>query len=173
MYELGITDPAEILSAVHHEIVVALHQEGADESAQDGMDMSLCIIDEATRTIEFAGAQNPIFIVRDQDVLEFKGDSLYIGGSFSARMDVAFQFKTQTIVYEAGDQLYMFTDGFMDQFGGPQNKKLNKKRFQQILLECARDTVESTSGKLAAALDQWRGRNAQLDDILVLGTRLR
>lgn len=173
VHELGITDPAEILSAVHHEIVDALHQKGAGESAQDGMDMSLCIIDEATRTIEFAGAQNPVFIVRDQDVLEFKGDSLYIGGSFSARMDVAFQFKTQTIAYEAGDQLYMFTDGFMDQFGGPQNKKLNKKRFQQILLECARDTVESTSGKLAAALDQWKGRNAQLDDILVLGTRLR
>lgn len=173
VHEMGKTDPAEILSCVHREIVEALNQEGAGESAQDGMDMSLCIIDESNRTIEFAGAQNPVFIVRDNEVQEFKGDALYIGGSFASRMDVAFQFHTQTISYQPGDQLFMFTDGFMDQFGGPKNKKLNKKRFQEILVECGRETVENANDMLQRALEQWMGRNAQLDDILVVGTRLR
>lgn len=173
VHELGITDPAAILSQVHNEIVTALNQEGESTNAQDGMDMSLCIIDEQNRKIAFAGAQNPIFVVRGEEVLEFKGDALYIGGSFASRLDHAFQFRTQTISYESGDQLYMFTDGFMDQFGGPRNKKLNKGRFKHILVECARETVDKAGQILANALEQWKGVNAQLDDILVLGTRLK
>lgn len=173
VHELGITDPAAILSQVHNEIVKALNQEGESTNAQDGMDMSLCIIDEQNRQIAFAGAQNPIFVVRGEEVHEFKGDALYIGGSFASRLDHAFQFRTQTISYEAGDQLYMFTDGFMDQFGGPRNKKLNKGRFKHILVECARETVDKAGHILANALEQWKGRNAQLDDILVVGTRLK
>lgn len=170
--EQRITEPAEILSNVHREMVRLLHQKGKSDSAKDGMDISLCLIQQDQRTISFAGAQNPIFLVRQDNLLEFKGDSLYLGGNLSARMNGAVSFNTQHIPYEPGDHLFMFTDGFMDQFGGPRNKKLNKRRFKEIILECARSTVSNTGQVLASALEQWKGRNAQLDDILVVGTKL-
>lgn len=165
-------DPSEILGNVHKQVVAALNQEGKGDNAQDGMDMSLCVIDQEARTIQFAGSQNPIFLVRDGELIEYKGDSLYLGGSFASRLNGSFRFQTQEIHYESGDALFMFTDGYMDQFGGPKNKKLNKKRFKEIIQTCARESIEKTTDVLAAALEQWKGRNAQLDDILVIGTRL-
>lgn len=169
--EKGIHDPGRILTEVHKEIITSLNQEEQKNNAQDGMDMSLCIIDPANKKIQFAGAQNPIYLVKDQKAREIKGDGFSIGGSFFVN-HTSSDFTTKEITYEEGTYLYMFTDGYIDQFGGEDNKKMNKKRFKDLLLHTSHNGLTNAKHHFENTFHQWRGLNQQIDDVLIIGTKL-
>lgn len=171
--ELKIEEPSEILSAVHEEIVESLNQASNIESAQDGMDMSLCVIDKTRGVLKFAGAQNSIYIVDEGKVKEIKADHLSIGGTIlSNHMDGAFKFSTKEVPFKEGNQLFMFTDGYMDQFGGESNKKLNKSKFKQLIHSLSQDSLTEAKTKFEDYLKNWMGHNPQVDDILIIGAQL-
>ena len=170
--ELRIQEPSEILKQVHEEIVISLNQSGND-SAQDGMDMSLCVIDKVNKSIRFAGAQNPIYIVDSDDVREIKADNLSIGGTvLSHKLNGSFKFTTKEVTYNEGDHLFMFTDGYMDQFGGETNKKLNKSKFKSLMGDLAIKNLNNAKMHVEAFLEEWRGQCPQVDDILIIGAKL-
>ncbi len=171
--EKGIHEPSLVLAEVHKEIVHSLNQETGIDNSQDGMDMSLCVIDRATNSIEFAGAQNPIIIVKDGKAHEIKADSLSLGGTIlSNKLNGSFHFSTKKISFEAGNMLFMFTDGFVDQFGGTENKKLNKSLFRDLILETYEQNIEHAKSKLESFFKTWCGDNPQIDDVLIIGARL-
>ncbi|MFZ6051748.1 SpoIIE family protein phosphatase [Halocola ammonii] len=166
--ELQITEPSEMLNVLHTEIVSSLHQNNDEENAQDGMDMSICIIDPNNKKIEFAGAHNSMMLVNGSDITEVKADCLSIGG----RLYGDSNFTSKTLDYNPGDKLFLYTDGYIDQFGGENNKKLNKKRFKNLLLEISELSPDGAKDRLDEYLTEWRGATPQLDDILLIGTRL-
>lgn len=171
--EKGIHEPSQVLAEVHKEIVHSLNQETGLENSQDGMDMSLCVIDRSSNSIEFAGAQNPIFIVKEGIVHEIKADSLSLGGTIlSNKLNGAFNFSTKKIFFDEGNMLFMFTDGFVDQFGGAENKKLNKSLFKNLILETYEQNIENAKSKLESFFKTWCGDNPQIDDVLIIGARL-
>jgi serine phosphatase RsbU (regulator of sigma subunit) len=172
--EMKLREPSEILRAIHMEIMEALHQENMSDNAQDGMDLSLCVIDFATKSIKFSGANNSICLVSGENVEEYKSKPVSIGGNLYAHQSRNMEnpFETIEISYHEGDMLYMFTDGFPDQLGGEDNKKFNKARFRQMLRKIATDQVELAGDNCQAFLDNWRKAMPQTDDILLIGARL-
>ena len=170
--EMGKKAPHEILHAVHFEIVNMLNQREAPYNAQDGMDISLCLIDKNTRTIEFSGANNSIMIV-GRDFQEIKAVPLSLGGvAYSKTYDRNNPFKPETIRYEEGDILFMYTDGMLDQLGGSENRKFNKERFRNLLKQLYAMDLDRAVVTCDAFLSQWKMNNAQTDDILLFGTKL-
>lgn len=169
--EKRIYDPGLILSEVHHEIFKALNQEESKSSAQDGMDMSLCVIDQVNKQISFAGAQNSIYLINDHEAKEIKADSYSIGGNLYSTLGSA-SFNTKNIPYEQGTCLYMFTDGYVDQFGGTENKKLNKSRFKEMLINLSSNGLSQAKLGVEQYFQNWKGSNKQIDDVLLIGTRL-
>jgi serine phosphatase RsbU (regulator of sigma subunit) len=172
--EMGLRDPGEILNLVHREIIESLNQNNEFSDTQDGMDMTLCVIGKAGEPIRYAGAQNPIMVVQKGEVTEYKADNLSIGGTFFRDTMSSHQgFTTREIEYQKGAAMFMFTDGFVDQFGGEGGKKFNKKRFRELLLGLSAGCLSSSAEALQSTLDQWRGTHDQLDDIMIIGLRLQ
>lgn len=150
-----------------------MDQEINQESAQDGMDMSLCVIDKQLGTIRFAGAQNSIYLVNNKQITEIKADNLSIGGTIlSKKLNGSFVFTTKEVTYQEGSSLFMFTDGYMDQFGGEGSKKLNKSKFKDLLCNLASDNLKNAKERAEEYLLHWMGQNVQVDDILLIGARL-
>ena len=142
-------------------------QEGASE-LRDGMDLALCCFDENTLELDFAGAQNPLFLIRDGELREIRGDKFAIG-SFKYGQK---EYTNHTVQLQQGDQVYLFSDGYADQFGGPRGKKFLKKRFRQLLLSIAELPMKEQRTELHKSWVQWKGTEEQVDDILVLGIRI-
>ncbi len=171
--ELGFRDPGTILNKVHEEILHSLNHHVQKKTTHDGMDMSLCVIDQATKKIRYAGARNPITLIKNGAAEEYKVDNLSIGGSFFDNLHKnSVGFSTREIAFDSGSFLFMYTDGFMDQFGGENNKKLNKSRFKELLISVSSRNMEQAKSAFDKALTQWRGQNNQVDDILIIGARL-
>lgn len=171
--ELKLRDPGQILNKVHEEILESLNQHNGVSRSQDGMDMSLCLIRPTSNTLEFAGARNPIVLINGDQITELKPDSLSIGGSFFRDKHAESQgFTTKKLTYQSGTYLYLFTDGYIDQFGGPSNKKLNKRRFHNLISGISHNGFTHVKGELDERFEKWRGDNPQIDDILIIGTRL-
>lgn len=171
--ELGHRDPGTILNKVHEEILQSLNHHVQKKSTHDGMDMSLCAIDLDKKVIKYAGARNPITLIQNGSATEHKVDNLSIGGSFFDNLHQNSEgFKTREINFNPGSFLFMYTDGFMDQFGGEKNKKLNKSRFKELLISVSSRNMGNAKSAFDKALTQWRGANNQVDDILIIGARL-
>lgn len=172
--EMKLRDPGDILKHVHIEIMDALHQSDEAHNAQDGMDMSLCVIDFSAQRISFSGANTSMYLCNGEGLNELKSKPLSIGGSLYgkkfASMDVPFD--TVTFSYAPGDRLFMFTDGFADQIGGDGLKKLNKSRFRQLLYDLSRDGYTMANERCDEFLRAWKNSTPQTDDILLLGLRL-
>lgn len=172
--EKQILDPGSVLNEVHKEIVHALHQQKGTASAQDGMDMSLCLIDRNKRKIWYAGAQNSIILVNGDSLEEIKADNISIGGTAfeDRRRESGKSFITREIDYESGTYLFMFTDGYLDQFGGESSKKFNKGRFRKLILDITHKGITHAKSHIEEQFEAWRRQNPQIDDILIIGARL-
>lgn len=160
-------DAAEILEQMRHKIKVAFQQDDSTNSIQDGMDMVVCIVDEETRELDFAGANNGIFISKnDGSLVEIKGTRSPIS---YYRKEKPFQ--NHKIILEANESVFMYSDGYFDQFGGAKKQKINRSRFSQILKDCLAENLPITEYKkrLEDFLDDWQGDEIQIDDILVFG----
>lgn len=160
--------PHTILNSLRANIKRALSQVGRDHEAKDGMDIALSVIDPSTNTLMFAGAYNPLYLVRNSELIEYKGDKMPVGVHINEKES----FTLHEISLQKGDCIYMFSDGYVDQFGGDDNRKFMTKNFKELLLKVSDKEMEEQKKILDDTIDQWIGPNDQLDDILVLGVRI-
>jgi hypothetical protein len=183
-----ITHPGVILRRLRKEIINSLGQKGVAGEQRDGMDISLITLHSDNRKLEFAGAFNPLYLVRRKDLpdpgiadvslMEHTPDCRYILYEINAdKMPVAYwermdKFNTQEFNLINGDCLYLFTDGYADQFGGPAGKKFKYKSFKKLLLENAHLSMKDQRQVLEDTLNKWMGLIEQVDDICVVGIRI-
>lgn len=160
---------SEILDRLRDEIIRALRQKGATGEARDGMDISLAILDRKAGTVQYSGANNPLYLVRRGELTRYQADRMPIGIHVT---DMA-PFTNHIINVEAGDSIYLFSDGYADQFGGEQGKKFMYRQFQELLTSGAALPTHEQMERLDSRLLQWRGDYEQIDDILVIGFRIR
>jgi serine phosphatase RsbU (regulator of sigma subunit) len=158
-----------ILDELNQGVISTLNEGKSDSSIKDGMDMALCVFDFAAQKVEFAGANNPLLLIRDNKVIKYKGDRFPIG-VFEG--DNPQMFKNSEIDLQEGDCLYLSSDGYADQFGGPDNKKFMQRRFEELLLEIHSQPIEIQKEALQKELHKWMGENDQVDDILVIGIKV-
>ncbi len=163
-----ITTAGSFLNKLRKKLKSALHQTGKDTDTKDGIDLSLCIIDKKDRTLQYAGAYNPLYIIRDNNLQIIKGDKMPIGIHYIKEVP----FKNHKIKLKSGDVLYLFTDGYIDQFGGPSNKKYKIVPFRKLLLKIHRKKMSEQKKTLGKELNTWMGSNEQVDDILIIGIRI-
>jgi serine phosphatase RsbU (regulator of sigma subunit) len=162
------TKPSQVLNNLNRLSYEALNSEVDEMAVRDGMDLALCTLDKESYVLEFAGAHSPVFVIRDKVLLQYEPDKFSIGSfAFGER-----EYQNQRVQLEEGDSVYVFSDGFVDQFGGPRGKKFLKKRFKELLLELSHLSMEDQKKKLQASLDEWQGNLEQVDDILVIGIRV-
>ncbi|MCB0395874.1 MAG: SpoIIE family protein phosphatase [Flavobacteriales bacterium] len=165
----GIHRPADVLDYINHFVTESLSQERGESTVRDGMDISLCMLDLKNRRMEFAGAFNPIYIIRNGELLETKGDKHPVGGYVD---DMMMHFTNHSFELKKGDCIYIFSDGYADQFGGPEGKKFKYKAFKELLLDI-RDRPMPEQGKvLDGVITDWMGDLEQVDDICVIGIRV-
>jgi ligand-binding sensor domain-containing protein/serine phosphatase RsbU (regulator of sigma subunit) len=168
--ERGIFEPDLILNSLHRGVTKALQQEKT--ANEDGMDMAICTINLEKKTLEFAGAKNPLIYIKDNKIHEIKGDKTPIGGFMYDKKQRRI-FTKHTVALDAPTSFYIFSDGFQDQFGGENNKKFMKKRFKNFLLEIHNLPAQEQKVRLGKALKDWKQDTyEQVDDILVIGFKI-
>jgi len=169
--EEGHTRPALILDSLNRGVSNTLRQQsdGEDAGIKDGMDIALVSIDYKNRRLEYAGAYNPFYIIRDGKLIETKGDKFPIGLSMDDRDR---KFTNHEFDLVEGDAVYIFSDGYPDQFGGPKGKKYKYDQFRSLLFEVHQLKPKRQLQTLRSDFEDWKGDLVQLDDVLVIGLRL-
>ncbi len=167
--EQGLTQPAEILNQLHARVVDTLKQIDPNSVTSDGMDLALCVYDPQPRTMLYAGAQRPLVHFRGKEMTEIPGDKFSIGGTGFARMREPYS--QHRIYMQPGDTVYIFSDGYADQFGGERGRKMQTSRFVSLLAELVEEDMQTQYERLNLFFDEWRGDLEQLDDVLVFGLR--
>jgi len=165
-----MTTPAKILDSLSKGVYETLRQSEDEHNVKDAMDLAFCSIDTKTNKLQFAGAYNPLYLVRNNEILETKADRKAIGqhgdspdrGSYS----------NNEIDLKKGDTLYIFSDGYVDQFGGKKGKKFMGKRFRQMILDINDKSMSEQEKFMGERLTKWRGGRDQVDDILVIGIKI-
>ncbi|GAB4284613.1 MAG: hypothetical protein Kow0068_09710 [Marinilabiliales bacterium] len=159
---------SEILNKLRDNVIRSLHQTGKEGEAADGMDIALCVVDKTTMNINFAGANNPLFVIRNNNLIEIKGDKMPV--SYHVKHNVPFS--EHNVQIQSGDVMYMFTDGFVDQFGGEHGKKYKYKPFKDLLIKISQLSMETQKNTLIDEFNSWKLAHEQVDDILILGFRI-
>jgi serine phosphatase RsbU (regulator of sigma subunit)/GAF domain-containing protein len=167
--EYNYTKPSEILTALNRTISYTLRQRVEDSVIRDGMDMAICCIDLEANKLEFAGAFNPLFIIRNNEVLEIKGDKQPIG-NFLGQENYVFSNKEMDLLPD--DKLYLFSDGYADQFGGPMGKKLKYNYFRQLLLDNHSKPMPEQKQAMDDFFEHWRQGYEQIDDVCIIGVAI-
>jgi serine phosphatase RsbU (regulator of sigma subunit) len=160
---------SDILDELNKGVISTLNENASDSSIKDGMDMTLCVFDFQAKKVDFAGANNPIILVRDNTPIKYKGDRFPIGAFVDNKI---LSFTNNEIDLQKGDMIYLFSDGYADQFGGPENKKFFTKRFENLLFEIHDKPLEEQKELLKTTLYNWMGANDQVDDVLVIGVKI-
>ena len=172
--ERGVTDPGEALNLLRLKVITALQskneqEEISEEQLRDGMDIVLCRFEPASRILSFACANNPLWLLRNGAITEFETDKFPVGLHHGQML----YFRSQQIELIPGDHIFLFTDGYADQFGGPEvqrgGKKFGYKRFRELLIGIGSLNSEEQKTILETKLREWKGDEEQVDDILVLG----
>jgi serine phosphatase RsbU (regulator of sigma subunit) len=161
-------DAGFILGKLRNKLIESLCQVGESAATTQTMDVSFYILQADKRSIDFAGAKNPLYILRNGEILKYDGDNMPVGAHPRDKED----FTNHTIPLQPEDTLFTFSDGYWDQFGGPNNKKYMKKRFRELLQSTANVSIAETEEKLNRELNEWQGEHQQNDDILVIGVRI-
>lgn len=164
----GIEDPAKILKAVDMDINNLLQKDNSYNIMSDGMDVALAVIDLQSLRLTFSGAMRPLWVLRKNEVLELKGNRFPIGYFYGVKKS----FENTVFQLQKSDQLYLFSDGYADQFGGEFNKKLNKRKLKELLLSIKSLRGKEQQGFLEYALKNWRQEIDQTDDILIIGLKI-
>ena len=162
-----VLSAAEVLDKLKAKVIEALHQTGEAQEAKDGMDIALCKIDSKKGIAEFAGAFNPLYIIRNNEMIITEADRMPIGiYDFD---DIDQTFTNNVIKLQKGDALYTFSDGYVDQFGGPRDKKFMVGRFKKMLLSIQDKNMEEQRKHLNDTIENWMVDYEQIDDIIVIG----
>ncbi|MBL4654049.1 MAG: SpoIIE family protein phosphatase [Flavobacteriales bacterium] len=165
----GARRPADILNALNQGVTSSLGQQQGENAVKDGMDIALCSLDYKTNKLEFSGAYNPVYLIRDREIIQFKGDKFPVGSFLGEELKT---FKNIDIQLQKGDTFYIFSDGYPDQFGGPKGKKFKYKQFRELLLSIQDKEMGVQKVILDETIESWRGQIEQLDDILIIGVRI-
>ncbi len=158
----------EILDQLRGHVMSSLHQTGKDDETKDGMDIALCIINLEKMELQFSGAHNPLFLIRGNELTEIKADKMPIGISIRYNQP----FRRNDISLKSGDMLYIFTDGYYDQFGGVSKKKFGIRRFKELLLDIHHKEMEEQQQILESTFAAWKDNYGQLDDVLIMGLHI-
>jgi serine phosphatase RsbU (regulator of sigma subunit)/HAMP domain-containing protein len=161
------TKPGQILNQVNR-IASAAFNADEEEKIKDGMDIALCSLDRTTLTLEFSGAQNPLYIIRDKELIVLDAEKRSIGSESKEHR----LFASHTFQCQEGDMLYLFSDGLADQFGGPNNKKFMRKRMREMLMAYAHENCAKQKDIIQELILNWKGQEEQTDDILLIGVRI-
>ncbi|MBA2613614.1 MAG: SpoIIE family protein phosphatase [Bacteroidetes bacterium] len=165
--EKGVTDPADILNHLHKGVQEALRQGQNEINTNDGMDVSLITVNDATKEIKWAGANRPLITIDSTgDFLKYDGNKFPVGG---AQLDINRMFTTQVIKLKNPAMAYLTSDGYADQFGGERGKKYMVKRFHDLLCTIHLHSPEDQKKELMLSFNQWRQNHEQVDDVLVVG----
>ncbi|MBP6333873.1 MAG: SpoIIE family protein phosphatase [Bacteroidia bacterium] len=162
-----VIEPYEILGLLNEGIVEALQQK--ENESHSGMDIALLRYDPKNKEARFSGANRPLYLVRNYAGDSLRPDKLPIGGF---RPDEDRKFTQTVLTLQEGDRIYLYTDGYADQFGGPQGKKIMSKKFKDTLLSIHESPMQEQKETLASFFDTWKGRYEQVDDVLVVGIKV-
>jgi serine phosphatase RsbU (regulator of sigma subunit) len=167
---LKTKEPSEILKQLNKSLEIALSQSTQYEHSQNGMDIALCSIEKENRILKFSGANRPLWIIRhgQTEIEEIKGTKKAIGGLNTTHSS---NFESHEIKLQQGDTFYIFTDGFADQFGGENEKKLTTKKFKRLLLSLQDKTMSQQEKSINNFIEDWKAETEQTDDILLIGVR--
>lgn len=160
--------PSEILNATRQKIINHLMNDGSSEGGKDGMDCSLICIDFKQLKMQYAAANNPIWIHRDNSIIHLKADKMPVGKHDKDTIP----FANNIFDLNKGDIIYTFTDGFADQFGGEKGKKFKYKQLEELLLTISSNTMSNQHDMLLNSFNQWKGDLEQVDDVCVIGVRI-
>jgi serine phosphatase RsbU (regulator of sigma subunit) len=153
-------------------VINSLQQSGNDSDRRDGMDMALVIIDKENRHLQFAGAYSPIWILRQEgeqpEVLEFRGNKMPIG-KHTRQIE---SFTDQEINLLPNDTIYLFTDGFKDQFGGKEGKKILSFHMKELVKKIVHLPLSEQRNEMIRYFNEWKGTIGQVDDVLIMGLKL-
>lgn len=163
----SITSPGEILSNLREKIVEALMKHGKEESHKDGMDVVALTIYPDENKMGYAGANNPLYLVKNNEMIEFKGNRMPV-----AAYDKMDPFTEHSISLTQGDCLYIFSDGYEDQFGGPKGKKFMSKNLKQLIQSISINSMSEQKQILLNTFNEWKGAHEQVDDVLLIGIRV-
>ena len=163
-----VTTANQVLEEMRSHVKTSLHQRGISQEQKDGMDMAFCVINTNNLLMQYAGANNSIYLIRNDELKEYKPTKNPIGIHVKEQ-----PFANQYIQLQAEDQLYLFSDGYADQLGGPKTKKFMRRRFADLLLSNHDLPMNEQRAALEKAHHEWRGFREQLDDIIILGIRMK
>jgi serine phosphatase RsbU (regulator of sigma subunit) len=166
--------PSTIMDKMSKGVVKTLHAKGGGEDSsqqtKDGMDMSLCVLNHDTLELNYAGAFNPLYLVRDGELIQYKADKFPVG--FRGEDEIR-NFSNNSIQLKKGDTFYIFSDGYADQFGGPKGKKFMAGNFRELLMNASKKPILQQKEYLNETLENWRGELEQVDDVLVIGVHIQ
>jgi CheY-like chemotaxis protein/CRISPR/Cas system-associated protein endoribonuclease Cas2 len=157
----------EILNQLREQVIQSLHQTKENNQSVEGMDIALCIIDYEEKQLQFAGAHNPLYLVRKNELHQYKADKMPV----SVHRNAGKPFTNHVINLEEGDMMYIFSDGFIDQFGGEKDEKFYSRRFKDLLVDIHELPMHEQKKIIGQTLDKWIGTREQLDDILIMGLK--
>ena len=162
------TRPSEILDSLREGVVNTLRVDDSGKQAKDGMDMTLCALNYKTLELQYAAAFNPLYIIRNGELMLYAANKFPIGSFVGEKTN----FDNHVIQLQKGDQIFIFSDGYADQFGGPSGKKFMVGNFRKLLLQIAELDSETQKQKLDETLLTWQGGQEQVDDVLVIGVKV-
>jgi serine phosphatase RsbU (regulator of sigma subunit) len=163
-------EPNEILEELNKKVINTFKTKGKGMTSKDGMDISVAIIDLKKKSLCFSGAYRPLIIIRNSELIEIPGDKQPIGSDHFIEER---KFTNHELKFEDGDWLYMFSDGYVDQFGGDRKRKFMKKQFKELLISMCQKTCDAQCEILDKEMTNWKGDMDQIDDITVLGLHLQ
>ncbi len=168
IYEQHLFNTDEILLYVHNEIIHSLNNKTVD-FGKDGMDVVLCAVDKNTKELHYSGAYNPLLVFRDNSMIELKPTKFIIGSTLDVRNN---KFSVQTLKLQTNDMIYLLSDGFADQFGGPFGKKFKSKKLKSLFNEICHSSCLIQFNELEQIFSDWKGELEQIDDICVMGIKV-
>lgn len=163
-----VTDPGKILDLLDQGVTQTLRQDQDDSATKDGMDIALCKINTKTRTVEYAGAHRPLYVMKNGAMEEVKGDKFPIGGGMSKNQT---NFNCSKHKLDKGDSIYFSSDGYPDQFGGPDTRKFGSKRVRDLIESIHHLPASESSVLFDREWEAWRGNQKQTDDVLLIGVK--
>ncbi|TAE46848.1 MAG: hypothetical protein EAY69_07850 [Cytophagales bacterium] len=166
----GVTSPELIIKEMNQGIMEALQQK--ETRNRDGMDMMVCVIDRVNKTVEYAGAKNSLLYVQNGEIFECKADNLSVGGWQGEEYKDRNYTKYTLSFADSPLMIFMYSDGYQDQFGGENNRKYTKKQFRETLLKIANEPMTYQRSILEDSFLSWKGKEMQMDDVLVAGFRV-
>jgi serine phosphatase RsbU (regulator of sigma subunit) len=165
VFSFPLLTPSQILDKASEFMEAALTQGGGQ--MRDGMDIALCSLNKKTMELEYAGANNPLYIISNNELKEFKANKEPIG-----KFETKAPFSNNKIQLQKGDAIYLFSDGFADQFGGPNGKKFKYKTLKELLLSVHQKSNEEQKNSIITVFEKWKGNMEQVDDVCLLGVKI-